>query len=232
MELVVLTIMILVALNYLLKLSWHGTVGMIAVSVVMALFVASSWSVAAEQSKTQIADWLQQPDLMLDTSVVLTIDVFFQIAFCILMGRKISGSGLTRWERIALQLTLWIPGLLIVPVLFSALVEAIFSFPGHDFAMLAWTFAAVIAVGGPAMALLSRNLIPEKDLRLDLIFMISGLIALLGVVATVNGRTAAAGTNRVEWDALGAIFAILAVGAAAGFIINKKSIKRKIKQIK
>ena len=35
--------------------------------------------------------------------------------------------------------------------------------------------------------------------------MVNMLIAALGVVATVNGRTAAAGTNQVEWGALGGV---------------------------
>ena len=52
-------------------------------------------------------------------------------------------------------------------------------------------------------------LIPEKEIRLELLFMINLLIAALGIVATVNGRTAATGTNHVEWTALAGVFAIL-----------------------
>ncbi len=53
-------------------------------------------------------------------------------------------------------------------------------------------------------------LVPEKEIRLELLFMVNMLIAALGVVATVNGRTAAAGTNQVEWGALGGVAAIIA----------------------
>ena len=39
---------------------------------------------AIQQSKTQIADWLADVQLMLDTSVVLTVEVALQMAFCML----------------------------------------------------------------------------------------------------------------------------------------------------
>lgn len=39
---------------------------------------------AIQQSKTQIADWLADAQLMLDTSVVLTVEVALQMAFCML----------------------------------------------------------------------------------------------------------------------------------------------------
>lgn len=75
-------------------------------------------------------------------------------------------------------------------------------------------------------------LVPEKEIRLELLFMVNMLIAALGVVATVNGRTAAAGTNQVEWGALGGVAAIIAAGTVAGIAYNRFQTKKQISKIK
>ena len=88
METVVVVLMILVSFNFLLKLTYCKlwTVGVIAVSA--CLFVGLMWPLAIEQSKTQIADWLSNPQLMLDTSVILSLEVVLQLAYCMLADRK------------------------------------------------------------------------------------------------------------------------------------------------
>lgn len=73
---------------------------------------------------------------------------------------------------------------------------------------------------------------PEADIRLEVIFMVNLLIAALGVVATVNGRTAAVGTNSVDTGALGGIAAILACGFIAGLFINRLITRKKLSKIK
>ena len=82
MEIVVTVIMLLVMLGFILKLTWHGLIGRSVLALVCALFIGLVWEYAAGQSKTQIAAWLQEPELMLDTSVLLTVDVFFQPCGC------------------------------------------------------------------------------------------------------------------------------------------------------
>lgn len=62
-------------------------------------------------------------------------------------------------------------------------------------------------------------------------FLVNMLVSVLGIIATVNGRTAAAGTNSVEWDALGAVFALLAIGCIAGVLYDRFITNRKIRNI-
>lgn len=231
MEIVVLIIMALVCVSFVIKLSFHHLAGIVISSAVSALFIGLTWELAVVQSKTQIADWLAQPDLMLDTSVLLTIDVFIQIAFCLQFGRKLIGEKMRQIESVALALTLWIPGILIFPVLFSALVELIFSFPGVNFAKIAWIFAATILILIPALAFCMKMLFPARGMRLELIFIVNGLIAVLGVIATVNGRTAVNGTSEVEWGALAGICAIMICGAIIGHFITKFIDNKRITKI-
>lgn len=79
--------------------------GRFASCIVAAVFILATYGAASTQSKTQIADWLSQPELMLDTSVWLTIDVAFQICFCILAAKSIN-SKLHRQQRIVANLPL------------------------------------------------------------------------------------------------------------------------------
>ena len=103
--------------------------------------------------------------------------------------------------------------------------------PGVDFVTAAWGLAAGVAVSFPLLAVAVRLLFPEREIRLELIFLVNLLIAALGIVATVNGRTAAAGTNSVEWQALGSVLALLAGGAIAGYFIARYRNRRKINKL-
>ena len=65
-------------------------------------------------------------------------------------------------------------------------------------------------------AWLFRRLVPEKDLRLELYFILNALTAVFGVVATVNGQTSAEGYSEVDWKASAGLAAIILAGAVAG----------------
>ena len=71
MDTVVLVLMILTAFNFLLKQTFWKAMAVGILSIACALFAGLTWPYAIEQSKTQIADWLGNPSLMLDTSVFL-----------------------------------------------------------------------------------------------------------------------------------------------------------------
>ncbi|MCM1070774.1 MAG: hypothetical protein NC210_04805 [[Clostridium] fimetarium] len=231
MEVVVLIILLMAGFAFLAKLTYHGTVGRVALCAIAALFVAFATDSAASQSKTQIDSWLESPEFMLDAAVLLTIDVASQIAFCFLMGRKISGGLKSVKGRLVLAVLLWFPGLAIFPALLAFLTELIFSFTGADFSLVGYTLAVAVLIGAPLAAAAFRWLLPEDDIRLELLFLASLLTAALGVTATVNGRTAAAGVSFIEWNALGAVVLLLICGATAGIIFNKYMINKRIGKI-
>lgn len=227
METLVITIMLLVALGFVVKLSFHSPAGIAVTAVAAALFVGLSWEAAISQSSARISGWLEQPDLMLDTSVLLTIDVAMQFAFCLLKAKQTSGAALSKTERISLTALQWIPGLLIFPVLFMLLVSVIFSMTGHGFATLAWTTAGVLLLAVPLMAFSIRMLLPDAESRMELIFLINALIAITGIIATVNGRTAVAGTSQVEAAPLAGIIAIMGAGTTIGLLIYRYKARRR-----
>ena len=127
---------------------------------------------------------------------------------------------------VAYRLLYWFPGVLIIPVLFFGLTQAIFSFPGVSFKLIAWLFGLFVFVVIPLGRWLIKWLLPEEDLRLELFFLTNALVAILGIIATVNGRTAVEGVGDVDWSALTGCVVLFLVGAIAGWMVYV--IKRKL----
>lgn len=229
METVVLVMMILVCFNYILKQTYRKRYAVAVSAVICALFVGFTWPFAIEQSKSQISDWLSDSALMLDVAVVLTLEVVVQMAFCILAAHIQTAGNVKPATLWVYRLLRWFPGVLIFPVLFSLLVTLIFSLPGVSFSLIAWSLAAVVVVIIPLGAYLLRWLLPEKEIRLELFFLANALIAILGVIATVNGQTAVDGISDVDWGALAGVICFVAVGLVFGILSYKIKLKRIIK---
>ena len=232
METVVLVMMIVVCFNYLLKQTWRKPFYVAFSAVVCALLVGLAWPWAIEQSKNQIAGWLADSALMLDLAVLLTLEVALQMTFCI-VAAHIHTAGRVKPSVVWIyRLLRWFPGLLVFPVLFSLLVAAIFALPGISFPLTAWSLAATVAVAIPLGRWALKHLLPEKEIRLELLFLTNALIAILGIIATVNGRTAVAGITSVDWPSLGGVMAFVAAGLLLGmaaFRIKQKLMNKKQK---
>lgn len=228
MEYLVMIIMLCVILSFSLKLSFHSFAGCGALALLIAIFTALSCDFAVTQSKTQIADWIADSQLMLDIAVLLTIDVALQLSFCFLHTRYIAGEKLTKSLNILRIFCFWFPGILLFPVLFLILTQVIFSMPGTDFNTLSWLTAAIVLLTTIALAFALKWLLPMKGSRLEMNFIINLIIAALGVIATVNGRTATAGVSNVELLPFLSILALFLAGAVGGIILRKiRPVKRR-----
>lgn len=229
METVVLVMMMLVCFNYMLKQTYRKPYAVLLSAAVCATFMGSMWHYAIEQSKSQISVWLSDSALMLDAAVVLTLEVAVQMAFCVLAAH-IRTSGKVKLRTIgAYRILRWFPGVLIFPVLFSLLVSVVFALPGVPFPTVAWSLAGTVLVVIPSGAWCLKRLLPEKEIRLELLFLSNALIAVLGVIATVNGRTAVAGISEVEWQALAGVCALLVLGLVEGTALYRIRLKHIIK---
>ena len=215
MDTIVLILILLTAFNFLLKQTFWKPVAVGAAAGIATIFVILLWPYAIEQSKTQIADWLSDNQLMLDTSVVLTLEIVVQMAFCLLAVHVANYSPVKNRMMVAYRLLYWFPGVLIIPVLFFGLTQAIFSFPGVSFKLIAWLFGLFVFV-----------VIPFGRWLIRWLFLTNALVAILGIIATVNGRTAVEGVGDVDWSALTGCVVLFLVGAIAGWMVYV--IKRKL----
>ena len=232
MDTVVLVLMLLTAFNFLLKQTFWKAIAVCIIAAICAAFAGLMWPYAIEQSKSQIANWLGNQPLMLDTSVILSIEVCIQMAYAMLAVHVANDYPVKPRTIVMYRFLRWFPGLLIFPVIFSGLVFLIFAFPGISFQTIAWSYATFIPIVILCGRYLLLYLLPEKELRLELFFLTNALVAILGIVATVNGKTSAAGISEIDWKALSGVTAIALGGAALGFVWWNIRSRRKEKAIK
>ena len=225
METVVLVMIVLVCFNFILKQTYRKSWMVGAISILCALFIIFTWQWSIEQSKSQLHDWLNNQQLMLDVAVVLSIEVVIQMAYCIMAVHLMNTGRVRRRTLIAYKLLRWFPGLLIFPVLFHVETICMQWLTGVDFAMIAYMLAAAVAILVPTLVWCVRWLVPEKELRLEIFFLSNALIAILGVIATVNGRTAVAGISEVNLNALLGVVGLVAVLGAIGYGRYKLRVK-------
>lgn len=218
MDTLIWILILLIVFQFVLKQSFWPFRYTCAVAVAAAVFAGMSWPYAIEQSKTQMAGWLSGPALMPDMAVVLTVEVALQMAFCFLAVHVAYCFPVGRRMRTAERLLHGFPGVLIFPVLFFGLAQLIFGLPGVSFQQVAWGFAVVVLVVIPAGRWLMKVIVPEEDLRLELLFLTDAFIALLGMAATVNGRTAVEGTGAVNVPALAGCIGLFVLGGLAGLL--------------
>ena len=122
MDTVVLVLMLLTAFNFLLKQTFWKLIAVGIITAICAVFAGLMWPYAIEQSKTQIANWLSNQPLMLDTSVLLSVEVCIQMAYAMLAVHVANDYPVKPRMILMYRFLRWFPGLLIFPVLFSGLV--------------------------------------------------------------------------------------------------------------
>lgn len=227
METVVKLAMVLVSLSFVLKLTGYKLRQLLLMALLCALFVGFSWQFAAEQSKTAIASWLSDRELMQDIAVLMTLDVALQMAYCLMAVNLMNSGPLKRRTVLVYKLLRLFPGIMVFLVLFSLLVSCVFAFPGVSFALISWSMAAAVLVLLPLAVLGVRKLLPEKEIRLELLFLSNALTAALGVIATVNGTTASESVDSVDYPATVAVIGIVLLGAALGFLLYRLKAGRK-----
>ena len=222
MHTIVIVLMLLVFISTLLKMTFLKYWQMGGIALLCMVFTGLSWPWAIEQSRSQVEVWLGNHRLMLDTSVVLTIEVVCQLSYSILAARLLyKNEKIGRRTLIIYRLLRIFPGILIFPVLFATEVSAIYAFTGGGFAVIAWSVAVVIFILISGGSMIVKWLVPEKDLRLEIFFMVNVVIMLLGIVCTVNGTTTFNGADSIEWLALAASTGLLLLCASIGYITNK-----------
>lgn len=223
MDTIVWILILLTASNFVLKQTFWKLTATTVAAVIAAAFLLLAWPHAIEQSKTQIADWLHRPELMLNTAVVLTVEVALQMAFCLLSVHVANARPVKKRMMIAHRILYWFAGVLIFPVLFFGLTQLIFALPGISFRAVAWGFAGAVMLAIPLGRWFVLRLLPEPELRLELLFLTNACVAVLGIVATVNGRTAVEGVTSVNWLAFSGCVGLFIAGGLIGMLAREVS---------
>ena len=199
MELIIHILMLFIVINCSFKLSFWKLWQTVIYSLIAGLFVAGTWQYAILQSKTQIADYLQNTEALQNMAIIITLESALCFGYCVAFLRGLYGKKNLWWA----ELLRWYPSLLLFPVLFYYLTEAIFRLPGVDFSVTAWSLAGIVVIAIPLLSRLMKYLVPEDDLRLEVHFLVSLFICILGLLTTVNGKTTYAATEEaLNWKAI------------------------------
>ncbi len=185
MEQLISVLMTLIIINCAIKLSfwrwWQAGI----FSLAAAAFTIAMCPYAITQSKTQIADYLENTAALQDMAIVITLESALGFFFCVTYLRGLYGKRNPLWAR-ALW---WYPSLLVFPVLFCCLTEMVFTLTGVSFSLTSYITAAAVLTGLPLLAWAMRRLAPDGELRIELHFLITLLVCVMGLLSTVNGRT-------------------------------------------
>lgn len=225
MELILQILMLFILANCILKLSFWKWWQTVVFGLLAAAFILFTCDYATQQSKTQIADYLQNKAILQDVAVLITLESVICFSFCFAALRDLFGKLPKRWAKPLY----WYPGLLIFLVLFSFQTLFIFSFSGIDFSTISYLMALGVFVLLGGLPFLFRYLIPETELRLEVHFLVSLFVCILGLLTTVNGEVTYAATEQpMNWPAVLFALGIFALLFLLGFGWNQ--MKWRIKQ--
>jgi hypothetical protein len=232
MELVIQLLMLFIFVNSILKLSFWKWWQSAVFGLLGGLFIMAIYPAATLQSKTQLADYLANVKVMQDMAVLVTLEASVCFTYCFLISKKLFGGKLSRWGKIVQ----WYVSLLLFPVLFVVLTQTIYALPGAGFKTISYSLAVLVTVFFPLLSYWAKKLIPEVGFRVEVHFLTSLFVCILGLIATVNGNVVYAAVDEpFDFRALLLSVSLFAFLFLAGYTWNNYKwiiIQRKNNKIK
>lgn len=225
MEIIIQILILFIIINSILKLSFWEWWQTVIFGAICAVFVIWVQQYAVVQSKTQLRDYLSNRQALQDMAVLVTVESAICFAFCFAALMNLFGKREKPWVRFLY----WYPSLLLFPTLFYALTQVVFSLSGINFNTIGYMMAGIVFVVIPAASYGIKRLVPEKELRLEVHFLVSLFVAILGLLTTVNGNvTYAAIEEPLNIKAIGYSTGLFLVFFLIGYSWNKYKWKFKI----
>ncbi len=229
MDTIVHILMVFIFINLTLKQTFNNLIYVFVFSLITLLFTGLSCPFVIEQSITNINSKLSDYSFVLNLSVLLCIDVFLYIGFCIYETKD--SKSLNKLNRIAKKSLNLFSGFLFFVMCFFSLSMVLYSFPGKSFYGISWGYALILAVLIPIIRKLFLILLPTKDTRLELLFVLNIIVLLLSVLITVVNAEAIIGISNIDYKSLIAIVLITIFFATIGIFVYKIKINKLNKKI-
>lgn len=223
MEVIVHILLVSIFINTLLKLSFWKLPYQILFGVLLGGFVLYTYPIAIEQSKTQMAQWLQDSAILSNMAVLVTIEAIVYISFCFLSFKYLHTN---QTNRKYLMLKMY-SGVLVFPVALYVVIQSVFYFTGTDFFQIALSIAGGLVIVTPVVSSLMRRLLPEEETRLEMLFLTSLLVTTLGLIATTNGNMMYVPKSQpIDYVSLSGTFVLFILLFVFGYLINRLKWKR------
>ena len=200
MELVVQILMLFVALGTALRLTFErGWILPLLFGTLASVFVYLTYPYAIEQTKTGLAAYIADRSLREYAAIFISLDVALVVGYSF---SRLSRVRTKRGQIVTFLLRLY-PGVLLFPVLFYLQSTLIFALPGVDFGVVSLLLALATLLLVLGLVYLLRFLLPEEELRLEVLFLVELFIFILGLIASVDEtiRTAPE-KSPIQWQGL------------------------------
>lgn len=184
MILIIQILILFILISCILKLSFWKVWQALIFALVCVVFIIWISKFAILQSKTQLIELFENVKVMQNIAVLITIESAIGFAFCFTLLCGV----FKEKNRVWVQLLYWYPGLLIFPALFYSLTQIIYIMPGINFNKISYGLAGGILVGLPALSYFISLICPNKELKLELYFLVTLFVCIAGLVSTVNGN--------------------------------------------
>ena len=125
-------------------------------------------------------------------AIIITLESALCFGYCVAFLRGLYGKKNLWWA----ELLRWYPSLLLFPVLFYYLTEAIFRLPGVDFSVTAWSFAGIVVIAGLLTTVNGKTTYAatEEALNWKAIILSIGLFVILFLIGFA--------WNKLKWPLL------------------------------
>lgn len=217
--------MLFVVINCATKLSLWCWWQRFAFSAALAAFIWWSQRYAVLQSKTQLADLLQNAEALQNMAVIVTIESAVNFGFCFSWFGEGAGKkrGVANSSHFVLHSSLrFYPSLLVFPVMFYVLTQTMFMAVGVDFAVTSATIAGLTLILLPLLAEAMKWAVGDADGRVEVHVLLSCLVCVLGLATTVTSKIIyRANEAPVDWNAVGMVLFLFILLFAAGFLASK-----------
>ena len=100
MELIIHILMLFIVINCSFKLSFWKLWQTVIYSLIAGLFVAGTWQYAILQSKTQIADYLQNTEALQNMAIIITLESALCFGYCVAFLRGLYGKKNLWWAEL------------------------------------------------------------------------------------------------------------------------------------
>lgn len=202
---------------FLLRHSFNNIWGNLIVASLSAISMIAVQPVLLDTSKADISAMLSNHEALTGISLLISLEMALLVFWCFL--------GFAKSQSRLAKILKWHPCLFILPIIWYVQAQAIFFFPGIEFRLIAFisaAFALIILTAGPYML---RLLIPESDIRKELLFIISIIALLLTSIAPAQGTPLFPQTLNPEWGGLLTLLALSAILALFGYLCNRFDLK-------
>ncbi len=184
MQIIINLLVIFIIVSTLMKLSFWKIWQVLTFVFIAVGFTFWAYPIAMEQSQTTIKEWMGNSEILGNMAVLITLESTILLFYCIYSMKESSKDKNKIWKTVLD----FFPGILIFPVLFFLLCQMFFQFTGTDFLQSSLLFSMLLITIVVAGFFLFRKLIPEHHFRLEILFLTSLFVSVLGLISTSSGK--------------------------------------------